>query len=93
MNYRTFPRNSGTRAKSCHHHHQELRRPHSVVTEILAMALLICCPSAFKDRLPNRHLCLNLYPCVIKVQSVSLFPFKAIALLGVFVRAYTFVFA
>ena len=24
-----------------------------------------------KDRLLDRHLCLNLYPCVIKVQSVS----------------------
>ena len=28
---------------------------------------LIC----IKDRLLDRHLCLNLYPCVIKVQSVS----------------------
>ena len=25
----------------------------------------------YKDRLLDRHLCLNLYPCVIKVQSVS----------------------
>ena len=27
--------------------------------------------NCFKDRLLNRHSCLNLYPCVIKVQSIN----------------------
>ena len=27
---------------------------------------------SFKDRLPDRHSCLNLYHCVIKVQSINL---------------------
>ena len=27
--------------------------------------------SLFKDRLPDRHSCLNLYPCVIEVQSIN----------------------
>ena len=44
---------------------------------------IICCHSSdtlwtflsvrncFKDRLPDRHSCLNLYPCVIKVQPLN----------------------
>ena len=33
------------------------------------MRLNVC--NCIKDRLPDRHSCLNLYPCVIKVQSVN----------------------
>ena len=35
----------------------------------IIMCLSVC--DCFKDRLPDRHSCLNLYPCVIKVQSIS----------------------
>ena len=35
---------------------------------IIFYVFVIC----IKDRLLDRHLCLNFYPCVIKVQSVSL---------------------
>ena len=35
----------------------------------VCVCLSVC--NCFMDRLPNRHLCLNLYPCVIKVQSVN----------------------
>ena len=34
------------------------------------ICLNVC--NCFKDRLPDRHSCLNLYPCVIKVQSINL---------------------
>ena len=39
------------------------------------MCLNVC--NCLKDRLPDRHSCLNLYPCVIKVLSLSLSLLKA----------------
>ena len=39
---------------------------------IIVMLTLSLLPFfSLKDRLPDRHLCLNLCPCVINVQSVS----------------------
>ena len=43
--------------------------PGHVLIFLLKLFSLPC--NCFKDTLPNRHLCLNLYPCVIKVQSIS----------------------
>ena len=38
----------------------------------LSLSLSLLCCNCIKDRLPERHSCLNLYPCVIKFnQSVS----------------------
>ena len=35
------------------------------------MFIYMCLSVCFNDRLPDRHSCLNFYPCVIKVQSVN----------------------
>ena len=37
----------------------------------LSLCASLCLCLSFKDRLPDRHLCLNLYPCIIKVQSIN----------------------
>ena len=39
--------------------------PHPMIC--VCLSACIC----FKDRLPDRHSCLNLDPCIIKVQSIN----------------------
>ena len=43
--------------------------PWSYIYMCVCVCISVC--NCFKDRLPDRHLCLNLYPCVIKVESVN----------------------
>ena len=37
----------------------------------LSLCISLSLSLSFKDRLPDRHSCLNLYPCIIKVQSIN----------------------